>query len=76
MLVCFGLEGVDGKETVWNGLQTEIFKAKGGREQIGKRGAVSRHRALPALCGPGLKSAWRKQDVKDFQTPTRPLTER
>lgn len=42
MLVCFGLKGVDGKETVWNGLQTEIFKAKGGREQIGKRGAVSR----------------------------------
>lgn len=25
---------------------------------------------MPVLCGPGLKSACRKQDVKDFQTPT------
>lgn len=30
---------------------------------------MSRQRALPALCGPRLKSVWRKQDVKDFQTP-------
>lgn len=36
MLVCFGFEGVDRRESVWNTLQTELFKAKSGREQIGK----------------------------------------
>lgn len=46
------------------------------RERGRERGFVSRPGALPALCGPGQKSVWRKQDVKDFQTPTQPLTER
>lgn len=46
------------------------------RERGRERGFVSRLGALPALCGPRQKSVWSKQDVKDFQTPTQPLTER
>lgn len=33
VLVCIGFEGVDGKEAVWNGLQTEIFKAREARSR-------------------------------------------
>lgn len=41
-------------------------------EQIEKRerGAVSRRRLCQLSAVPRLKSAGRKQDVKDFQTPT------
>lgn len=56
------------------------FFRRGGSAQIEMREREERscveEEALPALCGPGLKSARRKQDVKDFQTPARPLTER
>lgn len=77
MLICFRFEGVDRKEAVWKGLQTERSLGKEGREQIEKRErSCVQAEALPALCGFRLKSARRKQDVKDFQTPTRPLTER
>lgn len=73
LFVCFGFNRFDGKEVAWNSLRSEIFKRW---RQGADREAVSRRRALPAPCGPRLKSAWRKQDVKDFQTQTQPLTER
>lgn len=80
----FQVKGVDRAEVAWKVLQTQIFKAKeGGREKRERerrrereRGAVSRRRPCQFSAVPGLKSARRKQDVKDFQTPTRPLTER
>lgn len=36
-LFALGFEGVDRTEAVWKGLQTEIFRQEGGREQIEKR---------------------------------------
>lgn len=77
-LFALGLEVLIGRGRRGKVLQTEIFRRgrQGADRKERERGAVSRAEALPALCGPGLKSARRKQDVKDFQTPTRPLTER
>lgn len=70
-----GFDADDRTEAVGNSLEIHIFKANGERERE-RRGIRVQAEAPPALCGPRLKCVWRKQDVKDFQTPTQPLAER
>lgn len=82
-MFALGLEGVDRQEgTLCRLSSLRRRKQAADRERRGRGSEGEREELCPGggLCQlpavPRLKSAWRKQDVKDFQTPTRPLTER